>query len=463
MADLGIFDRLDEGKPARREVSGDLGIFDQIQPTESKGFFETLGSDVAGIPGSLYQTVRHPIETGKALYEMQKGEFSKAGEEFGKKHYSEAFGHGLAALLPVVGPAAAGAGEELGTPGQAGAGLAHTAELLGPEALKVLPTRYNPTRVLTRPLRTAAEKTYAQVLAPGTKADKFLTARKLLTPAGKDLLQRRVMGLTEKGLHARIGGKLAQAEQNLDAAWQQLGPLHQQHLTPILDALQDRAVREATESVGGTQFPTRGLGQRRIIDPDLYSAYQDIAGKVIESMGPVADEASSYSLRKFRQMLDRRVKTSFTGGELTGAQKVAQRGAADAIREVLNSSDPTLSAANREYSFWRSAKDVFEHTSLRRVGQKGALRKLAGAAGAGAGAILGGETGGVGGAAEGIVIGRIAAEKLDAVLNSTAWKTVSAVSKNRVAELLAQGKGDQAAALAARAAAYSALRDRENQ
>lgn len=464
MPDYGIFDRIAPDRPAaRREVPQDLGIFDRLSPTESKGFLGTLASDVAGIPGAVASTVAHPIETVKSLARAQGAEFGKAKEEFGRKHYTEAFGHSLAGLLPVIGPAAAQTGEELGTPGQQGAGAAHAFELLAPSAGKLLPKGLSPTRALARPLRTAAERTYAQVLAPGTKADKFLTARKLLAPPGRDLLQRRVMGLTEKGLHSRIARNLSTAEQNLDAAWNQLGPLHQQKLTPILDEIQDRAIKEATQPVGGTQFPTRGLGQRRIIDADLYGAYQNIALKMIESMGPIADEASSFSLRKFRQILDNRVKQSFTGGELSSAERVAQRGATDAIRNVLNQ-EPSIAAVNREYTFWRSAKDVFEHTNLRKVGQKGALKKLAAAAGGGGGAVVGATGGGgIRGATEGYFIGKIAAQKLDEVLNSTAWKTVSAVSKNRIAELLAAGKGDQAAALATRAAAYSALRSREEE
>lgn len=456
MADL--LDRL--STKTKEPAAGDL--LDRIAgKQQDRGFLGTLASDVAGIPSAIGQTIFHPIDTLKAMGQAQLGEFSKAKEQFGQKHYSEAFGHGLAGLLPLAGPAAAQSGEEFGS-GQPGAGAAHAFELLAPSAGRLLPKAAQPGRLLSGPLRTAAEKTYAQVLAPGTKADKFLTRNKLLTPAGRGLLERRVMGLTEKGLKARIERNLETSETALNDAWSRLGPNHQQNLLPILDEIQSRAVKEATQPVGVTQFPTRGLGTRRIINGDLYNAYQNIALKLIDSMGPVADQASSYSLRKFRQILDEQVKASFAGGELKSAERVAQRGATDAIRDVLNR-DPSVAAVNREYSFWRSARDVFEHTNLRRVGQKGALNKLASAAGGGAGAVVGGGTGGVRGATEGFFLGRIAAQKLDEVFNSTAWKTVSAVSKNRVAELLAQGKGEQALGVATRAAAYSALREKTEQ
>ena len=48
-----------------------------------------------------------------------------------------------------------------------------------------------PVSKVGQAFRRSAEKEYAQVLAPGTKADKYVTAKKLLTPAGQDLLDRQ--------------------------------------------------------------------------------------------------------------------------------------------------------------------------------------------------------------------------------------------------------------------------------
>lgn len=100
------------------------------------GFVNTLVNDVSELPGAAMNAVQHPIETGKRLVGAQVGEFQKVPGLVKQGRYSEAVGHGMAGALPLVGPAAAQAGDELGQ-GQTGQGLAHTAELLGPSAGKL--------------------------------------------------------------------------------------------------------------------------------------------------------------------------------------------------------------------------------------------------------------------------------------------------------------------------------------
>lgn len=302
-------------------------------------------------------------------------------------------------------------------------------------------------------LRRGAERSYAQVLAPGSKADKFVTANKLLTPMGGDLLERRVAALTESGLKEKVARKLAQSTDKLEKAWTALGPQRAHNLQPVLDELQQDAIRNATEAVPrGVQFSTPGLPGRRIVNPELYAAYQDAAFDLVERLGPKTDMASAFSMRKVRQLLDRAVKDSFAGKELTGVQKEAKRATTDAIRAVLNQENPTIGEINREYSFWRTADDVFENTNLRRVGQKRALRKvMQGGIGAAAGAV-GLHAGGIREGAEALALGTWLGGKLEDAMTSTAWKTVSAVTKNEIARLMVDGKVEQAANLAARAA-----------
>lgn len=113
------------------------------QPQDTGSVAGQLLEDVMAIPGSVVQAFKDPKGTAKALLGAQKQEYEKAREAYsqgGLGNYSEAFGHGLAAALPIVGPAAAQAGEEFGS-GQTNKGIAHTIELLGPEATKAVPIR----------------------------------------------------------------------------------------------------------------------------------------------------------------------------------------------------------------------------------------------------------------------------------------------------------------------------------
>ena len=75
---------------------------------------EGFAGSVNPIPG-VVSLATHPIETVKSLGKAQLDQFKKAKSDIGQGHYSEAVGHGLAGAIPLVGPAAANAGEQIGS------------------------------------------------------------------------------------------------------------------------------------------------------------------------------------------------------------------------------------------------------------------------------------------------------------------------------------------------------------
>jgi hypothetical protein len=105
------------------------------------GFFSTLGHDIASIPGALAATgTGEPGDTRKpgilpAIGAAQHAEFEKGRTA---PTVLERAGHTLAGAIPVIGPMAAGIGEEIagGQYGQAGA---HAVELAAPGVLKDVP------------------------------------------------------------------------------------------------------------------------------------------------------------------------------------------------------------------------------------------------------------------------------------------------------------------------------------
>jgi len=79
-------------------------------------FLRGAGSRVAEIPGQLKTlATTNPLTTLKNMYESQLGQFGKAGSEFAQGRTSEGVGHIAAGLLPVLGPAAASIGEDIGS------------------------------------------------------------------------------------------------------------------------------------------------------------------------------------------------------------------------------------------------------------------------------------------------------------------------------------------------------------
>lgn len=98
-----------------------------------------VGGFVEGINPlpALKSIYDNPVGTVKALGNAQLEQFSKGREEGSKGHYSEAIGHSLAGLIPLVGPAAANAGETIGS-GEVARGLGLTGALLAPTAAGAL-------------------------------------------------------------------------------------------------------------------------------------------------------------------------------------------------------------------------------------------------------------------------------------------------------------------------------------
>jgi hypothetical protein len=123
--------------------------------------------------------------------------------------------------------------------------------------------------------------------------------------------------------------------------------------------------------------------------------------------------------------------------------------AADAIREELGQQFPSIDALNQEYSFWKNVDKVVSDTITRRTGQAKPLgQKLAQAAGTGAGFVVGG--------LKGAVLGREAMAAVEKATTSTAWGTVRAVMKDRLADAMAAGDTQAVIRLTSRIAAAQA-------
>ncbi len=89
-------------------------------------------------PMGLVTAATHSVDTAKALLEAHKAQYDKAKEAYGQGRYSEAVGHLGAAALPVLGPAAAEAGEKIGAgdiAGGLGEGVGVIGSVLAPRAL----------------------------------------------------------------------------------------------------------------------------------------------------------------------------------------------------------------------------------------------------------------------------------------------------------------------------------------
>jgi hypothetical protein len=118
-----------------------------------------------------------PVATAKNIVAAQGEQFSKAGQAMGEGRYVEAAGHGMAGALPLIGPAAANAGEQIAS-GDVAGGLGGGAGLLAGAGLAG-PAMRGAGKVVQPLAKKTGEVLYQSALKP-TKA----TLKDVRTPAG---------------------------------------------------------------------------------------------------------------------------------------------------------------------------------------------------------------------------------------------------------------------------------------
>jgi len=170
---------------------------------------------------------------------------------------------------------------------------------------------------------------------------------------------------------------------------------------------------------------------------------------------------SRESLRLVRQVLDDTIKDAFAvsargeAGSLVELGRITktQKNMSNVLRTVLNRDAPDIAELNAEFSLWKSVKDAMSPTSLRaefpkeesiwtRMWHTRYAMWLAGAGAAGGGYHVGG---GIGAAT---AVGALVA--VNQLMKSTAWRTVSAAAKSRIADGLARGSYEETAMFVSR-------------
>lgn len=393
----------------------------------------------------IYNAVRHPLDTGAAILQAQGEQFGKAGDAFREGRYSEAIGHGAAGVVPLVGPAAAAAGEQIGS-GDVAGGLGAAAGMLIPVgAPAALRGAVRGTRAVMSPTARAAAATsleqsaagrVADVISPKVGANKTRFGNKaegVAPQLAKDLAEDGAPW-TREGFHAQVGERLTAAEQGLDAASDARLSARTFETKPLIDALLEKRRALTAEAVEGSRpIPTvhgpggvptpsgmtrnvssgqmqrtltkegRPLGEDVVPGPNAGRvAVLDQAIDELRQLGPVTRYEP---IRRIRQSYDGPAKAVYSPSMTADYLKAqgGKLGAADVtgtLRDTLAKWDPETAAANADYSLYRTADDVLEATreverTRPRVGRVIAARVF--------GTVTGGQLGGAAGAAMGYV------------------------------------------------------------
>ena len=184
-------------------------------------------------------------------------------------------------------------------------------------------------------------------------------------------------------------------------------------------------------------FWEKYTAEGKVMKQEALDAVNDVAATIYQ----YGREVSNKTLVQLRRVFDEHFDVSKGLTDLATYTKKVERIAGNAIREELVKAEPKLAALNNEFTFWQSLATVAKKSAERKIGQLGGVSKLAAR---GAGAIVGAEgtpggfTEKAGGATLGYFLGKTGLK----IISSPAWRSISAISKNRLADAII--KGDKA-------------------
>lgn len=428
-------------------------------PTERGGFagYNAINDLLAGfartvlpsttpsdyVEGPLY-AMQHPIDSVSLLLNAIKdahvAQGQKAMQAGREGRYSEMVGHGLAAAVPLIGPAAANAGERIGegtVEGVAG-GLGEMGGLLaGPRVMAKAPGMVGRGLEGMRApvadmLAEGATKRMAGVMSPRVGANKTRFGNMAKDVAPQIARDPELGAISRDSLASGVSARLEEAQTGLDNAANARLSARTFKTQPLLDALLEKRRKLTAESVEGSGVkqgaleidgnpmaitwnePTGPLGGDVVPGPNADRvAVIDRAIQEIQRLGP---SARYEPLRRIREAYDGPAKAVYSPSMTADYMKVQgeKLGAADVtgtLREALAGFDPETAAANQNYHLYRTANDVLTAAQETERVRPNLFRKTMGRV---AGAAAGGTSGGGLGAVVGVVI----ADALNAVADS---------------------------------------------
>jgi hypothetical protein len=406
-----------------------------------------LALDATGL-GKNETITRARIKQAEDEYKLRQM-LERPFEEGADASAGEKFGRGAARVAPQVALGVATSGASL--PVQMGLGAAaqgaqslsegaEVGEAAGAAALAgAAPLASAAVSKAGSGLRSAAVEQYLKALNPTTRAMKA-EAEKIVP----ELLERGVTG-SMKALQERGAAESQKAGAQLGAAY---GDASASGMT--VDAKQIAAQLNSLKE----HFLARsGAGKLVPTNPAALSAIKGLQ-KTLTRLG---DNVSPDQLWKFRQNIDEIVQQAggFAKDQIRGTSGSIAKGARAKVQDALNAV-PNVEALNREYALWNGLRNVAKATGARKVGQQGAAGQLARASGAVAGVALGGITGGIGGGIGGAIAGQELAKRFTNLMSSPTWRTMSAVTKDKIGRDLAAGRYKDLAAMLTRFGAVAA-------
>jgi len=257
-------------------------------------------------------------------------------------------------------------------------------------------------------LRQWAEKQVLQALWP-TK-EKY---KQMATKIAPTFLQKWIKGSRES-IQEKAKSNIEIVGQQIDdlfAKWEVKGKTQ---ISPILSKLDTMK-----EKVAGVD-----------LDPQKTKIINDFKSMLSKFW----DDLDPNKARAVRQSLDRMVYNTkgIIADEALSVKNSIRKNIADEIRNQFAKQNPNLATINKEFSFWSSLDDILTETAKRTWPQQGGLVSKIAASGALAWWFASG-------GAIPAIASAVFVKQFVSAMQSPLWKTVSAQSKNKLADAIARG------------------------
>lgn len=373
-------------QPATPKQPGLATIAEQL---EAKGspvgrFLSNFGATINPVTMAkgLYQTATHPIESGTAILASQGEQFDKAVDAYRGGRYSEMVGHGAASMLPILGPAAAEAGEQIGS-GDVAGGLGKAAGIIAPFGVKAGLDARTASRTANAATkadyleREAAEQVSKRVLSPANPRYRGQAA-----DVAPELLKRGVQGdriQVQQWADDLIGA----SSEAIDKAWDALPPNHRTPTGPIVARL--------NAQLKSMEFA--GKGKKVEVNPVLADMHASLSA-MRDFVKRRGTSLSADDVRALRQQFDTAAAEAGAFAKTSGDAKLSAAGqaaldTANAFRQEIANTVPGLAPANADMSLGLAVRDILDPTKGRpstpsvTTGQTGGLHTTAALIGSG--------------------------------------------------------------------------------
>lgn len=211
---------------------------------------------IAAVKG-IATAVAHPLDAAAGIVNAGVDQFQKAKNAYNQGRYSEALGHGAAAALPLIGPAAANAGDKIASgdiAGGLGEGVGQIGAMLIPHAVKSI-------------VGSAAEGTANKLVNSNLKPSKALKKANPTVPPAQAFLKQGV-NMTKGGLETLTNRVEDQGNQLSDLVQGKPGTFS---LRPVLQKLSNLEAEYLHQPNADADLAAVRSARESLLNNPLYS------------------------------------------------------------------------------------------------------------------------------------------------------------------------------------------------